>query len=73
MTTLAKRSTVYLQPALRVKSIETSHSISELINNAVKQSLAEDAEALAAFTERAKEPLISFEDMLKRLKRRGQL
>ena len=78
MTTLtAKRSTIYLDPklhkALRIKAIETSHSMSELVNEAVAQTLAEDAEDLAAFKQRAHEPLISFEDALKELKQHGKI
>jgi hypothetical protein len=37
---------------LRVKAAETDKSVSELVNQAVKLSLAEDAEDLAAFEER---------------------
>ena len=40
---------------------------------AVRQTLAEDAEDLAAFEARAREPNLAFEDVLKDLKRRGQL
>ncbi len=76
-TTLAKRATVYLDPklhkALRIKAIETDHSMSDLVNEAVAISLAEDAEDLAAFKERAREPLVSFEDALKDLKRHGKI
>jgi post-segregation antitoxin (ccd killing protein) len=77
MTTQAKRATVYLDPdlhkALRLKSAETSRSISELVNNAIKEALAEDAEDIAAFEERAREPLISYDEMVKRLKRDGRI
>lgn len=72
-----KRATVYLDPslhkALRVKAAHTDRSISELVNTAVRQTLAEDAQDLAIFAERAKEPPLSFEDVLKDLKRRGKL
>ena len=72
-----KRATIYidseLHRALRMKAAETSSSISEIVNNAVKLALAEDAEDLAAFEERAKEPLVSFEDVLKELKRNGRI
>ena len=75
MSTPLKRSTVYFDPlihkALRLKSLETSRSLSELVNAAVKEALSEDADDLAAFEERAGEPLISFEEMLKRLKADG--
>ena len=77
MTTQAKRATVYLDPdlhkALRLKAAETSRSISELVNSAIKEALAEDAEDIAAFEERAGEPLISYEEMVKRLKRDGRI
>jgi predicted DNA-binding protein len=77
MATLSKRSTIYLDPALhqalRIKSIETSRSMSDLINEIVKEALAEDAEDLLAFDERANEPLISYEEMVKRLKKDGRI
>ena len=59
--------------ALRLKSLETSRSMSEIINEILKESLSEDAEDLAAFDERADEPLISYERMIKRLKKDGRL
>ncbi len=75
MATLSKRSTIYLDPALhqalRLKALETSRSMSEIINEALKEALAEDAEDLAAFEERNDEPLISYEQMVKRLKKDG--
>jgi hypothetical protein len=68
---------VYFDPiihkALKLKSIETSKSISELVNKAVKEALAEDAEDIAAVEERADEPLISFSEMVKRLKKDGRI
>ena len=77
MTTLSKRSTIYLDPelhqALRIKSLETSRSMSEIINEAVKEALAEDAEDLAAFDERHEDPLISYDQMVKRLKKDGRI
>ena len=72
-----RRSTIYLDKALhralRVKSAETEKSISELVNEAVRISFAEDVEDLAAFDERKKEPDLAFEDVLKDLKKRGKL
>jgi hypothetical protein len=58
---------------LRLKSVETSRSVSELVNKAVREALSEDAEDLAAFEERADEPLISYDEMIKRLKKDGQI
>lgn len=77
MTTLSKRSTIYLDPvlhkALRIKALETSRSMSEIINEALRQAFAEDAEDLAAFEERVNEPLVSYEQMVKRLKKDGRI
>jgi hypothetical protein len=77
MTMPAKRATVYFDPnihrALKLKSIETSKSISELVNEAVKGVLAEDADDILAFETRVDEPLISFSDMVKRLKKDGRI
>jgi predicted transcriptional regulator len=77
MTTALKRSTIYLDPvlhrALKLKAFETSRSMSDIINEALKESLAEDAEDLAAFDERADEPLISYEKMVKKLREDGRL
>jgi hypothetical protein len=72
-----KRATIYFDPfihrALRVKAAETDQSISDLVNEAVKLHLAEDAEDLAAFEERAHEPNLPFEAVLKDLKQRGKI
>jgi len=72
-----KRATIYFDPglhkALRIKAAQTERSVSDLVNTAIRQALAEDAEDLAAFEERAGEPSLAFEDVLKDLKRRGQL
>lgn len=72
-----KRATVYFDPtlhkALRLKAAETDQSISDLVNAAVRHALAEDAADLEAFRERAKEPTLPFEDLVRDLKRRGKL
>jgi hypothetical protein len=77
MNTAVKRATVYFDPAmhqaLRHKSLETSRSLSDLVNEAVRQSLAEDADDLEAFDERVHEPLVSYETILKELKADGRL
>ena len=77
MTDTTKRSTVYfdasIHRALRLKAAETDRAISDLVNDAVKLSLAEDAEDLAAFEERAAEPNLSFEDAVKSLKLSGKI
>ncbi len=77
MTTKPKRATVYFDPrlhrALRLKAAETDRPISQLVNEAVRVSLAEDEADLAAFQEREREPSLAFEDVLKKLKRDGKI
>jgi hypothetical protein len=77
MATKSKRTTVYFDPslhrALRLKAAETDQSLSDLVNAAVRETLNEDAEDLEAFDSRASEPSLSFENVLKDMKRRGQL
>lgn len=74
---IAKRATVYfdagLHKALRLKAAETDQSVSDLVNTAVRTTLLEDAEDLAAFRARAKEPTRAFEDFVRDLTRRGKL
>jgi plasmid stability protein len=77
MKSAQKRATVYfdsqIHRALRLKAAEADRSVSDLVNEAVRMSLAEDAEDLAAFEERASEPNLAFEDVLKDLRKRGKL
>ncbi len=74
---MSKRSTVYFDPelhkALRLKAADTECSISDLVNEAVRQALGEDQEDLAAFEERAAEPTITYEALLDDLKARGKI
>jgi hypothetical protein len=73
----AKRATVYFETevhrALRLKAVETDRSVSDLVNEAVRAQLTEDAEDLEVFRRRKKEPAISFEDFVRDLKRRGKI
>ena len=72
-----KRTTVYFEPdihrALRLKSVVSGRSMSEMVNDAVRASLAEDADDLAAFDDRADESTIDFEDFVKKMRRSGRL
>ena len=72
-----KRATVYFEPeihrALRLKAATSDKSISDMVNDAVKLTLAEDAEDLGAFAKRKREPNLDFEQFVKALKRRGKL
>lgn len=77
MVTQAKRATVYFDPdlhkALKLKAVETSRSISDLVNEAVREALSEDAEDLAAFDQRLNESLVNYEQMIKKLKKNGSI
>ncbi len=77
MNDRTKRATIYLDAeihrALRLKAAETERSVSDLVNDAVKASLAEDAEDLTAFELREPEPNLPFESVVKDLKRRGKV
>lgn len=77
MATQAKRATIYFDPdlhkALKLKAAETSRSITDLVNTAVREALSEDAEDLIAFENRQDEPLISYDQMIKKLKKNGSI
>ncbi len=72
-----KRSTVYFEPevyrALKIKAAVTDESVSDLVNDAVRESLREDAIDIKAARARAQEPRIPYERVLKDLKRKGLL
>lgn len=74
---VSKRATVYFAPeihrALRLKSAATERPISDIVNDAVRFSLAEDADDLAAFEDRTSEPNLDFETVVKDLRKRGKL
>lgn len=76
-TSNARRAMVYLDPmlhhALKIKALETSRSISDLINESVRHSLEEDRLDLAAFEERVAELVVSLEEVLEELKKHGRL
>lgn len=73
----SKRSTIHfdrqLHAALRLKAARTNRSFSDLVNDAVRQSLAEDQEDLAAFEDRISEPTMRHEDFLHELKADGKI
>jgi plasmid stability protein len=77
MTALTKRTTVYLEEnlhqALRVKAAVSNRSISKLINEMIRERLAEDAEDLQAFRDRDAEPVMSYEALLQDLQANGKL
>ena len=77
MSDSSKRSTVYFDPevhqALRLKAAVTHRSVSDLVNEAVRNVLQEDQEDLEAYDKRINEPTITYEELLNDLKAHGKL
>ena len=77
MANLSKRSTVYFDPqihqALKIRAATTQLSVSELVDEAVRMLMQEDQEDLQAFDDRVNEPEISYEYLLKDLKKHGKI
>lgn len=72
-----KRATIYfdsdLHQAVRLKSAHSNRSISDIVNESLRESLREDQEDLAAFEERGAEPAMSYENLLAKLKADGKI
>ena len=77
MSNSSKRSTVYFEPevhqALRLKAAFTHRSVSDLVNEAVRNVLQEDQEDLETFGNRINEPTITYEELLNDLKAHEKL
>lgn len=77
MSVQTKRSTIYLESdlhrAVRLKSANTNRSISDIVNDSLREALREDQEDLAAFEERAGEQNVSYKDFLSKLKADGKI
>ena len=75
--TAQKRATVYFDPALhralRLKAAETERSVSALVNEAVRAALSDDIDDLEAFELRKNEPDYTFEDVVRDMRRRGEI
>lgn len=73
----SKRATIYFDPALhkavRIKAAETDQSISDVVDEAIRTLLSEDAEDLADLSARVNEPSVSFESFVKELKDSGDI
>ena len=73
----SKRATVYfsadVHKALRLRAAASDRSVSDMVNDAVRAALAEDATDLESFTTRRAEKSVSFESFVSGLKRRGRI
>ncbi len=58
---------------MRIKAAETERPISELVNEAIKYALIEDSIDLSVFEQRRNEQLLTFEEVLKKLKKNGKI
>jgi hypothetical protein len=72
-----KRATVYfdasIHQALRLKAAAADRSISDVVNDAVKMALAEDAEDFEAADRRTSERSASFDTLVRDLRKRGRI
>jgi hypothetical protein len=77
MATQLKRATIYFEPelhqAVRLKSVHTHRTISDIVNDSLRSALKEDQEDLDAFESRSSEPVISYEVLLQKLKADGKI
>lgn len=77
MAAFTKRSTIYFDPdihkALKLKAASSDVSISELMDEAARSLLLEDQEDLQSVEDRIKEPTITYETLLKDLKKHGKI
>ena len=77
MSSNAVRSTIYLDPdlhqALRLKAAVAHKSISEIVNESIRESFREDEVDLKAFELRAAEEPMPYEAFLSKLKADGTI
>ncbi len=74
---LSRRSTIYFDPqvhqALKLRAATSDRSLSEIVDEASRLLMGEDQEDLDAFDNRIKEPEITYESLLKDLKKHGKI
>jgi plasmid stability protein len=72
-----KRATIYFDAdvhrALRLRAAACSRSISDMVNEAVRMTLAEDVDDLRDADLRHDEPSSSFEELVKSLRDSGRI
>ncbi|MEJ7622449.1 MAG: hypothetical protein WKF34_00500 [Pyrinomonadaceae bacterium] len=77
MALQSKRATIYFEPelhnAIRLKSVHSNRSISDIVNESLRIALREDQEDLDSFDKRAKEPVVTYEALLAKLKADGKI
>ncbi len=77
MSELSKRATVYFDPdvhkALKVRAATANLSLSELMDEAARLLMQEDEADLRVYADRVAEPEITYEALLKDLKKHGKI
>ena len=72
-----KRATIYFDThvhhALRLRAAACNRSISDMVNEAVRMTLVEDADDLKDADQRQAEPSSSFEELVTNLRDSGRL
>lgn len=72
-----KRATVYfdskLHRALKLKAAQSSRSVSDLVNDAVRGQLSDDVDDSRAIKDRKNEAVMDFGDFIESLKRSGKI
>jgi hypothetical protein len=72
-----QRATIYFDAqvhrALRLRAAACNRSISDMVNKAVRMTLAEDADDLRDADQRQDEPSSSFDEFVTSLRNSGQL
>ena len=72
-----KRATIYIEPelhkAVRLKSAHTNRTISDIVNESLRLALAEDEEDLRAFEEHRNDRVMTYEELLAKLKADGKI
>jgi len=75
--TKAKQATIYfdrnIHRAIKLKAAGSNRSISDVVNEAVRNLLAEEQKNLLAFEAQDYEPVMSYEDLLNDLKSEGKI
>ena len=73
----SKRATIYFDAdvhrALRLRAAACNRSISDMVNEAVRMTLAEDADDLRDVEQRQEEESISFEEFVNSLRQSGRI
>jgi plasmid stability protein len=73
----SKRATIYFDAdvhrALRLRAAACNRSISDMVNEAVRMTLAEDADDLRDVEQRQEEESIGFEEFVNSLRKSGRI